>query len=246
MRKTQSQRSAPASGDLIIDFASTREITSLRRTQCYETTINALTLENAKLNEEHDSFKNDMVALSHECGELEHECSLERSANEQLRSTIEALSYKCEELLVQERQKHQPSNETNEMQQMKRKLKNAARERRILEERVAALERESAETDSYVRVLERNNTSEWRSTRWTLPQNEQADPRSSKSLSDLPQLFPTKQSSWRNKLVDLPSADKEKIIKEERRHERASLHIAVNFCTKLLLRNRDETKTASS
>jgi hypothetical protein len=74
MRKTQSQR---ASGDLIIDFASTREIESFRRTQCYETQINALTLENAKLNEEHKSLKNDMVALSHECGELELECSRE-------------------------------------------------------------------------------------------------------------------------------------------------------------------------
>jgi hypothetical protein len=234
MRKTQSQRSAPASKDLIIDFASTREIESLRRTQCYETQINALTLENAKLNEEHESLKNDMVALSHECGELELECSLERSVDEQLRSTIEALSYKCEELLVRESQKHKPSNETIGMQQMKQKLKNAAKERILLEERVTALERESAETDYYICVLERNNTSEWRSTRWTLPQNDQEDPRSSKSLSDLPQLFLKRHNSLRN----TPSADNAEIIKEERKHRRASLDSAVKCCTKFVAKQR--------
>jgi chromosome segregation ATPase len=252
MRKIQSQRSAPASEDLIIDSASAWGIASLHKTLCYETTINALTLESDLLSVEHDSLKNDMIALSQECCELEDECSLERSGNEQLRSTIEALSHKYEELLVQESQKHQPSNETMEMQQMKQKLKNAAQERRLLEERVAALERESAETDSYIRVLERNktenpalasDTSEWSSTRCTFAQNEQ-DPRSSKSLGDLPQVFPTKQSSSRSKLADPPSADKAKIIKEERRHRRrASLDVAVNFCSKLLLRNRDETGT---
>jgi hypothetical protein len=237
MRKTQSQRSAPASKDLIIDFASSWKIANLRRTQDYETKINALTQENEKLNEENDTLKNDMIALSHECCELEHECSPKRSANEQLRSTIEALSYKCEELLVQENQKHQPSNETIEMQQMKQKLKNAAKERSLLEERVTALERESAETDSYIRVLERNNTSELRSTRWTLAQNEQ-DPRNSKSHIDLLQHFPMKQSSSRNKLANPSSADKAKITKEERRHRRASLDTAVNFCTAFVAKQR--------
>jgi hypothetical protein len=136
---------------------------------------------------------------------------------------------------MRDSKKHRPSNETNEMQQMKQKLKNAAKERILLEERVTALERESAETDSYIRVLERNNTSEWRSTRWTLPQNDQEeDPRSSKSLSDLPQLFLKRHNSLRN----TPSADNAEIIKEERKHRRASLDSAVKWCTQYVAKQR--------
>jgi phage shock protein A len=224
MKKTRSQSTAPASEDLIIDFGSTRH----RRTKYYETTINALTLENDKFIEEHDSLTNDMIALSHECCELEREWSLESSANEKLRRTIEVLSYKCEEL-VQGSQKHQPSDETIEVQQMKQKLKNAAEERKLLEERVAALERESTETDSYIQFLERNHNTETpasaskKSERWSswtnTTQNEQ-NPRSSQSFSSLPE----------------PSAGKASIIKEERRHRRTdSLEIALNFCKSALL-----------
>jgi chromosome segregation ATPase len=173
MKNTHLENATPASEDLVVELGSiihceTSNLPSTTSTTEYyryydETKINALTLENAKLTEENDSLTNDMIALSHECYELEHEFSVERNANEQLARTIDVLSHECEEL-VQDSLKHQPSSTTEnnkktiQMQEMKQKLKNAAEERTLLKERVATVERESADMDSYIRFLERNST----------------------------------------------------------------------------------------
>jgi hypothetical protein len=266
----QLQNATPASKDLVellgsithCKTSSPRRITSTTE-YCYrdynDMKTNDLTLENEKLTEENESMTNDMIALSHEFCELEHEFSLERNANEQLARTIDALSHECEEL-VEDSLKHQPSSITTEnnkntfeMQQMKQKLKHAAEERKLLEERVAALERESTNTDSYIRFLEGNSTESpamWgktrgRSSRWTTLRQNEENVRSSKSLSDLPESFPPNLGPTASSSPTLPllakrggssnnGGGKYTSTNEVRRSRRGSLVNAVSFCKSAL------------